>query len=78
MNRVVILSACRTPIGSFSKSLSKVTATQLGTTAIRAAIDRAGLVPDKIEEVFMGNVLSANLGQSPAVFHKLIYSDKLL
>lgn len=63
---IVILSAVRTPTGAFGKSLAKVSATALGSTAIKAAIERAALKPEQIQEIFMGNVLSANLGQSPA------------
>lgn len=66
MKEVVIVSAARTPIGSFGGSLASLTATQLGSIAIRAAVERSGLKPSHIQEVFMGNVLSANLGQAPA------------
>jgi acetyl-CoA C-acetyltransferase len=63
---IFIVSAARTPIGAFLGSLSSVTAPQLGATAIRGALTRAKVAPDLIEEVFMGNVLSANIGQAPA------------
>ncbi|MEX1188219.1 MAG: acetyl-CoA C-acyltransferase [Bacteroidia bacterium] len=66
MNEVVIISAVRTPIGSFNGSLAGLSATQLGAAAIKGAVERAGIKPEEIQEVFMGNVLSANLGQSPA------------
>ena len=67
MNKeVYIVSAVRTPIGSFGGLLSSVSATDLGATAIKGAIIKAGITADKIEEVFMGNVLQANLGQAPA------------
>jgi len=67
MNKeVYIVSAVRTPIGSFGGVLSSVSATDLGATAIKGAIIKAGITADKIEEVFMGNVLQANLGQAPA------------
>ena len=66
MKEVVIVSAVRTPIGSFGGSLSQFSAPQLGGFAIKAAIERAGLQPGQIQEVYMGNVLSANLGQAPA------------
>lgn len=66
MREVVIVSAVRTPIGSFGGSLSGLSATQLGGFAIKAAIERAGVKPDEIQEVYMGNVLSANVGQAPA------------
>ena len=67
MNKeVYIVSAVRTPIGSFGGVLSSVSATDLGATAIKGAIIKAGIAADKIEEVFMGNVLQANLGQAPA------------
>jgi len=66
MKEVVIVSAVRTPIGSFGGTLSQFSATQLGGFAIKAAIEKAGLTPEHIQEVYMGNVLSANLGQAPA------------
>jgi acetyl-CoA C-acetyltransferase len=66
MKEVVIVSAVRTPIGSFGGSLAQFSATQLGGFAIKAAIEKAGLKPEQIQEVYMGNVLSANLGQAPA------------
>lgn len=67
MNKeVYIISAVRTPIGSFGGSLSTVPATQLGAAAIKGAIAKAGISPSVINEVFMGNVLQANLGQAPA------------
>lgn len=66
MQDVYIVSAVRTPIGSFGGNLSSLSATQLATKAIEAAISRAGLDPNSIEEVYFGNVLSANLGQAPA------------
>ncbi|KAF2467434.1 acetyl-CoA acetyltransferase IB [Lindgomyces ingoldianus] len=63
---VYIVSAVRSPVGMFLGSLSGVTAIQLGSHAIKAAVERAGLKSEDIQEVFMGNVLSANLGQNPA------------
>ncbi|RDC57989.1 acetyl-CoA C-acyltransferase [Pedobacter chinensis] len=66
MREVVIVSATRTPIGSFGGSLAQFSATQLGGFAIKAAIEKAGLKPEHIQEVYMGNVLSASLGQAPA------------
>jgi acetyl-CoA C-acetyltransferase len=63
---VYIVSAARTPIGSFLGNLSSVRAPDLGATAIRGALVRAALPPDAIQEVFMGNVLSAGIGQAPA------------
>lgn len=66
MKEVYIVSAVRTPIGSFAGSLSSFTATQLGGFAIKGAIEKAGIKPEQVQEVFMGNVLSANLGQAPA------------
>jgi acetyl-CoA C-acetyltransferase len=66
-NRTVyIVSAVRTPIGSFGGSLKDFSATQLGAIAIKAAVEKAGLRPDQIEEVYMGNVIQANVGQAPA------------
>lgn len=66
MKEVYIVSAVRTPIGSFLGSLSKVPATTLGATAIKGALEKINLSPDKVEEVFMGNVLQAGTGQAPA------------
>ncbi len=63
---VVIASACRTPIGSFLGSLSSVSAPQLGAVVIEEAIRRAGLEKSEIQEVIMGNVLTAGVGQAPA------------
>ncbi|EMF10594.1 thiolase [Sphaerulina musiva SO2202] len=63
---VYILSATRTPVGAFQGSLSSQTAIQLGATAIKAAVERAGIKPEDVQEVFFGNVLQANLGQNPA------------
>lgn len=65
MRQVYIVSAVRTPIGSFGGSLSSFSATQLGAVAIKAAVERAGLKPSDVQEVYMGNVLAANLGQAP-------------
>ena len=62
----VIVSACRTPIGSFLGALASFTAPQLGAIAIKEAVRRAGLKPEQVEEVIMGCVLPAGLGQSPA------------
>jgi len=66
MKEVYIISAVRTPMGSFLGGLSTVPATQLGTTAIKGAIDKSKIDVNTIDEVFMGNVLQANLGQAPA------------
>jgi acetyl-CoA C-acetyltransferase len=66
MKEVVIISAVRTPMGSFGGSLSKVSATQLGAAAIKGALNKANLNPELVNEVYMGNVLQANLGQAPA------------
>ncbi|MBK6518035.1 MAG: thiolase family protein [Polyangiaceae bacterium] len=63
---VYIVSATRTPIGAFQGALSSVSAPQLGATAIKAALERAKVAPDQVDEVFMGNVLSAGIGQAPA------------
>ncbi len=65
-NEAVILSAARTPIGKFQGSLSSVPATQLGAIAVKAAVERAGINPEEIEEVIMGNVVQAGEGQAPA------------
>lgn len=66
VNEVFIVSATRTPIGSYLGALSTVSAPRLGAAAVRAAVERAGLKPEQIEEVFLGNVLSAGIGQAPA------------
>jgi acetyl-CoA C-acetyltransferase len=66
MKEVYIVSAVRTPMGSFGGALAEVSATQLGATAIKAAVDRAGIKPADVQDVFMGAVLQANLGQAPA------------
>ena len=66
MKEVVIVSAVRTPMGSFGGSLSTVSATQLGAIAIKGALQKINLNPNEVEEVYMGNVLQANLGQAPA------------
>lgn len=66
VDEAVILSAARTPIGKFQGSLSSVPATQLGAIAVRAAVERAGINPEEIEEVIMGNVVQAGEGQAPA------------
>src|SRR4051812_15195856 len=66
MKEVFIVSAKRTPIGGFLGNLSGVSATELGSVAIRNAYHSIGLNPADVDSVYMGNVLSANLGQSPA------------
>lgn len=66
-NRTVyIVSAVRTPMGSFGGSLKDLSATQLGAVAIKAAVERAGLQPNQVQEVLMGCVIQAGLGQAPA------------
>ncbi|MBN8684694.1 MAG: acetyl-CoA C-acyltransferase [Chitinophagales bacterium] len=66
MKKVFIVAAVRTPIGSFGGSLASVSATHLGAAAIKGALKQAGLAPEAVNEVLMGNVVSANLGQAPA------------
>jgi acetyl-CoA C-acetyltransferase len=66
MKPVYIVSAVRTPIGSFGGMLSKFTAVQLGTMAIKGALEKANVKPENVDEVLMGNVVSAGLGQAPA------------
>ena len=66
LREVYICAAARTPTGSFQKSLSKFKASELGGFAIAGAIKQAGLQPTDIEEVYMGNVISGGMGQSPA------------
>ena len=64
--KIVIVSAARTPIGSFMGALSTVPATQLGAIAIKGALDKINLDPKLVDEVFMGNVVQAGVGQAPA------------
>jgi len=66
MEDVVVLSGVRTPIGSFQGALASMSAPQLGSAAIRAALERAAVSGDAVDEVYMGNVLGAGLGQAPA------------
>lgn len=66
LNDVLIVSAVRTPIGSFQGALSSLSATELGGVAVKNAVERAGIASDKVDEVYMGNVCSAGLGQAPA------------
>lgn len=66
MQKVYIISAQRTPIGSFGGSLAGVPAVQLGATAVKAAVHKSGLRPDQVNEIFMGQVVQANVGQAPA------------
>ncbi|MBT2654721.1 acetyl-CoA C-acetyltransferase [Bacillus sp. ISL-18] len=66
VNEVVIVSAVRTPIGSFLGSLQNVSVKELGTTVIKAAIERAGISPTNVDQVIMGNVLQSGAGQNPA------------
>jgi acetyl-CoA C-acetyltransferase len=66
MKEVYIVSAARTPIGSFGGIFAGLSATQLGASAIKAAVERAGIEPSSVQEVYMGNVLSASVGQAPA------------
>ena len=63
---VVVISAVRTPIGSFGGSLASLSAVELGGIALKGALDKAGVDPKEVEQVIMGNVISANLGQAPA------------
>lgn len=65
-NDIAIVSAARTPMGAFLGELAPVAAPQLGAAAIRAAVERAGIAPDDVDEVIMGNVLPAGQGQAPA------------
>lgn len=66
MKEVYIVSAVRTPIGSFGGSLSSLTAIQLGSIAFKAAVEKAGIDPKLVQEVFVGNVIASGLGQAPA------------
>src|SRR6187455_2978553 len=66
MKEVYIISAVRTPIGSFGGSLKSLTATQLGAIAIKGALAKASVQPSQVQDVLMGCVMQANLGQAPA------------
>lgn len=66
MKEVYVISAVRTPIGSFGGALRSFSATQLGAIAIKGAFEKAGVAPSLVDEVFMGSVIQANLGQAPA------------
>ena len=66
MNEVYIIAAVRTPIGSFGGSLATISATKLGAAVIKEVLTRSGISASEVQEVYMGNVLSANIGQAPA------------
>ena len=66
MKKVFIVSAVRTPMGSFGGALAKFSATKLGSIAITGALEKASVKPELVQEVFLGNVVSSNLGQAPA------------
>lgn len=66
VKEVVIVAAVRTPIGSFGGALASLSATELGAIALKGALNKAGVAPELVEQVIMGNVISANLGQAPA------------
>src|SRR5260221_12754147 len=66
MSDIVILGAARTPIGAFLGGLAPLSAPRLGSIAIRCALERARVAPDQVDEVFMGNVIQAGVGQAPA------------
>ena len=63
---IVIVSAVRTAIGNFNGSLKNVSATELGAVTIKGALEKAGVKPEQVDEVIMGNVLQAGIGQNPA------------
>ncbi|MEK7248764.1 MAG: acetyl-CoA C-acyltransferase, partial [Chloroflexota bacterium] len=65
-NEVVLAGAVRTPIGTFNGAFADTAATQLGAIVIKEALARAGVQPDQVDEIIMGNVLSAGLGMNPA------------
>jgi acetyl-CoA C-acetyltransferase len=73
MKEVYIVAATRTPVGAFGGALSSFSATQLGAIVIKEAVQRAGISPDLVQEVYMGNVLSSNIGQAP-VTQAVIYA----
>ena len=66
MNDVAIVAVARTAIGSFAGALSSVPAPKLGAAAIKGALEKAGLAPESVDEVIMGCVLTAGVGQAPA------------
>lgn len=66
MKKAVIVGACRTPVGKFLGTLKKTPAVDLGSAVVKEALTRAGVKPEQVDEVIMGNVLSAGLGQNPA------------
>jgi len=66
INEVVIVGTARTPIGSFNGALGKLSAPELGAVAITAALERAKVSKESVEQVWMGNVISSGLGQAPA------------
>ncbi len=66
MKHPVIVSAVRTPIGRFQGTLASIPATKLGSIVVAEAVQRAGLKPEQVDEVIMGNVVGAGLGQNPA------------
>src|SRR3979411_1331064 len=66
MSDIVILGAARTPIGAFLGGLAPLSAPKLGSIAIKCALERAGIKADQVDEVFMGNVVQAGVGQAPA------------
>ena len=66
MKDIVIISAVRTAIGKFQGGLKSMTAPQLGSIVVRDVVEKAGLSPEQIDEVIMGNVVQAGLGQNPA------------
>ena len=63
---VYIVGASRTPIGSINGSLASVSAPQLGITAVKHALERSGVKAEQVEEIYMGNIVQAGVGQSPA------------
>src|SRR5512145_2002441 len=66
LREVVIAGACRTPIGAFQGALASLSATELGALVVKEAVQRAGLDPKRVDEVIMGCVLRAGVGQAPA------------
>ena len=66
MTEIVIASAARTPVGSFNGAFASLSAHALGTIAIQAALERAGVKPEEVDEVIMGQILTAGAGQNPA------------
>ena len=78
MKDVVIVSAVRTPLGSFGGSLKNVSAVDLGSLVIKSALEKANIKPEQVDEVIMGNVLGAGLGQNSLNLHQPLLSTRFV